>query len=843
MTEDLDARAAISAIQGHEAWAIIRRSTRAGEKATVGVLGGSRTEVASILDVPLETGVPTEAHIADRLVAVPFRQVAERGFEAHDDGTPLVVVDVATELEFSVEEVVAAIDDVPLEFTDRGGFDVDDTAYGELVRQVIDGEIGQGEGANLVLGRHYRARVADWTPPARSRSSRACSSASAAPTGPSSSSPATATSSAPARAPRLGARRRRADEPDQRHLPPPDRAPGAADAAVDGPALKRRLLDFLADDKEIFELFMVVDEELKMMCDVCGEGGQVLGPFLKPMSRLVHTEYLLAGRTDRDPREVLRDTMYAATVTGSPVENACRLIKAHETGGRGYYGAALAIFGRDEVGGPVLDSPIVIRTADVGLDGTLTVTAGATLVRDSRPAYEVAETHAKAGGILSAFGLVPPAPPTQVDVAELVADEDVLLALNVRNRRLSRFWLTDQDGGSGRPPLAGRSAVVLDGEDDFVKMLRHVLAVLGMTSRVVRHEDYVAGALDGDDLVIIGPGPGDPRDGEDPKIARMRAAVDEVLAAGRPFLAVCLGHQTLCQRLGLDFAYKDIVFQGTQSPVEVDGRVERVGFYTPSWPASATTTRRRRPAVRVEAEPDTGDVHVLRGPHYAGIQFHAESISPRTATRSWPTSSATCWRTRPAPGPGDPQEFLGSSRCSPGVTGGEWSHDVAGADGARGVDHGRRRALTARAAVAAPGAPLPRRRCDGDRLLRAAVPRAARADDAPVGQHRRARGLHAAEHRRQPSRHVPQHRRRDDRPAPHAGPGPGRRGPRITSGALGLLGLVDPDAGRLTEVLVLGVANGLVGTLRFVSFSLVMHEDPAPAPEPQPDDDRVPAGR
>ena len=71
---------------------------------------------------------------------------------------------------------------------------------------------------------------------------------------------------------------------------------------------------------------MVVDEELKMMCDICHEGGQVLGPFLKPMTHLVHTEYLLAGRTRRDVREVLRDTMYAATVTGSPVENACRLI-------------------------------------------------------------------------------------------------------------------------------------------------------------------------------------------------------------------------------------------------------------------------------------------------------------------------------------------------------------------------------------------------------------------------------------------------------------------------------------------------------------------------------------
>ena len=81
---------------------------------------------------------------------------------------------------------------------------------------------------------------------------------------------------------------------------------------------KARLLEFLADEKEIYELFMVVDEELKMMCDICNEGGQVLGPFLKPMTHLVHTEYLLAGRTDRDVREVLRDTMYAATVTGSP---------------------------------------------------------------------------------------------------------------------------------------------------------------------------------------------------------------------------------------------------------------------------------------------------------------------------------------------------------------------------------------------------------------------------------------------------------------------------------------------------------------------------------------------
>jgi phenazine biosynthesis protein phzE len=370
---------------------------------------------------------------------------------------------------------------------------------------------------------------------------------------------------------------------------------------------------------------MVVDEELKMMCDVCHEGGQVLGPFLKPMSHLVHTEYLLAGRTDRDPRQVLRDTMYAATVTGSPVENACRLIKEYEPEGRGYYGAALAILGRDASGGPEVDSPIVIRTAEVDLEGRLKVTAGATLVRDSDPAYEVAETHAKAGGILSAFGLVPLAPRPATNVAELVNDEDVLLALNARNRRLSTFWLTDQAGAAPDPRLAGKSVVILDGEDDFVNMLRHVLSVMGMTSRVVRHEDYEPGSLDGDDLVIVGPGPGDPRDGAEPKIARVREAVGELLAKKRPFLAVCLGHQTLCHLLDIPLDYKDIVFQGTQSPIGVNGRTERVGFYN-TFVGRVGLGDPLPEGVSVETDPSTGDINVLAGPHYRGIQFHAESI-------------------------------------------------------------------------------------------------------------------------------------------------------------------------------------------------------------------------
>ena len=248
-------------------------------------------------------------------------------------------------------------------------------------------------------------------------------------------------------------------------------------------------------------------------------------------------------------------------------------------------------------------------------------------MRDSNPDHEVAETWAKAGGILTAFGLsdAPAAPPQ--GIAELSQDEDVLIALGSRNQRLSRFWLTDQAGSPPHPALQGKRVVIVEGEDDFVNMLCHVLVVLGMEPRVVAHEEATPAAFDGADLVIVGPGPGDPRDGTQPKITDLRGVVDHLLSVGQPFVAVCLGHQVLCERLGIDLAFKDIVFQGTQSRVDLGGvlpgREEIVGFYNtfvarPSAPLPD--------GVRVAQDRESGDVHMIAGPHYRGMQFHAESI-------------------------------------------------------------------------------------------------------------------------------------------------------------------------------------------------------------------------
>lgn len=588
------------------AFAIIR--ARTDEDVTL--IGGTRQEISRLSDIPVSPPMQSWS----QLVVVPFSQLHERGLHAHDDGAPLTVINGNISTSVRLADMLDVLPDDDIDVIDRGGFETTDAEYSETVRRVIDDEIGQGAGANVVIGRRYRAQIGDWS------HRRALSVLRRLLENERGSFWTFCIYTGERWLIGASPERHVSVDAGQVRMNPISgtfRLRGLEDRSE----RKRELMRFLSDEKEIYELFMVVDEELKMMCDICHEGGLVLGPYLKAMTHLVHTEYLLAGRTRLDVRQVLRDTMFAATVTGSPVESACRMIHRYEPQGRGYYGAIAALIGRDDNGEECAEAPILIRTADIDAAGNLTVSAGATLVRDSDPEYETAETWAKAAGVLSAFGLVDT--PARQDPEAVDFDDDVLIALGSRNQRLSRFWLTDQSGRAGVPELAAKRALVLDGEDAFVNMLTHILAVLGMRTDVLRHEMYEPGVFDDYDLAVIGPGPGDPRSLDDPKIASMRAAVDELMAAHTPFLAVCLGHQILAGYLGFDLVFKDIVFQGTQSQLRVLDRTETVGFYN-------TFVARQRAdlpsGVEVQADPPTGDVHLIAGRHFRGIQFHAESI-------------------------------------------------------------------------------------------------------------------------------------------------------------------------------------------------------------------------
>jgi phenazine biosynthesis protein phzE len=384
------------------------------------------------------------------------------------------------------------------------------------------------------------------------------------------------------------------------------------------------LLDFLRDPTEVEELYMVLDEELKMMATVAEHGGQVAGPYLKEMAHLTHTEYLLAGRGSLDVRDVLRETMFAPTVTGSPIENACRVIARHEGRGRGYYAGVLALLGHDDQGRQTLDAPILIRTAEISTDGTLRVPVGATLVRHSTAAGEVAETHTKAAGILAALGAIETTPGSG---AREPVTAEVTALLAARNEGLARFWLDSRAAGALTvPALAGRTAVIVDGEDTFTAMLAHQLKALGLTVTVVPWHAPLPVA----DLVVVGPGPGDPDDRNDPKMAAMRALVGALLATGKPMLGVCLGHEILAVLLGLRLHRRDSPYQGLARDVDLFGTVRRVGFYS-SFAAVADTDAIISPygPVTIARDPDDAAVHALRGNGFAGVQFHPESVLSR----------------------------------------------------------------------------------------------------------------------------------------------------------------------------------------------------------------------
>jgi phenazine biosynthesis protein phzE len=593
-------------------FAILHRPDRTGDH--VDVLIGEVSTPDTLADIELPEGKSGPGH--DVLVLVPYRQLAERGFRCVDDGAPLVAMRVTEQAVLSRQQVLSVLPDEPIQLSGKH-FDVDDDTYADTVRRVVAEEIAAGAGANFVIKRSFVADITDYRPAAAlTFFRRLCELESGAYwTFIVSTGDRTLVGATP-----------------ERHVSLHDGVAvmnpisGTYRYPPTGPTIDG-LLEFLSDTKESDELRMVVDEELKMMARVCDGGGRVVGPFLKEMTRLAHTEYFIEGQSTKDPRDILRETLFAPTVTGSPLESACRVIGRHEPGGRGYYSGIIALIGRDSRSRRWLDSSILIRTADIDADGRLSIGVGATLVRHSDPESEVAETRAKAAGLLSAL---------DGGRSSFRDRPEVLAALEGRNTALAGFWLADT-APAPLPALAGRPVLVVDAEDTFTEMMAHQLRSLGLAVTVRRFDDDYTFA--GHDLVVMGPGPGDPTDVADPRIAHLHTAVDSLLARRLPFLAVCLSHQVTSRRLGLPVSRCPAPNQGTQREIDLFGEREVVGYYN-SYAAHCAEDKFEHPefgVVEVSRDSATGEVHALRGTHFATMQFHAESVLTRQGPRIFAT--------------------------------------------------------------------------------------------------------------------------------------------------------------------------------------------------------------
>lgn len=172
-------------------------------------------------------------------------------------------------------------------------------------------------------------------------------------------------------------------------------------ADADADALQRaRLLSSL---KERAEHLMLIDLERNDLGRICAPGSVEVSELMS-IESYAHVHHIVSNvrgrlRPDIGPGEVLRAVFPGGTITGCPKVRAMEIIAELEGVGRGPYTGAMGYLSRCGR----LDSNILIRSL-VCEDSQVSLRAGAGIVADSRPQAELAETRAKARGLLLALG-------------------------------------------------------------------------------------------------------------------------------------------------------------------------------------------------------------------------------------------------------------------------------------------------------------------------------------------------------------------------------------------------------------------------------------------------------
>lgn len=357
-----------------------------------------------------------------------------------------------------------------------------------------------------------------------------------------------------------------------------------------------QILKLLNSKKDESELTMCSDVDRNDKSRVCEPGSvKVIGRRqIEMYSRLIHTVDHIEGRL-RDGMDAFDGFLshaWAVTVTGAPKLWAMRFLENNEKSPRAWYGGAVGMvsFNGD------MNTGLTLRTIRIK-DGIAEVRAGATLLFDSNPEEEEAETELKASAMLSA----------------------------IREAKLG-------NAGSGARETAkvgeGTSILLVDHEDSFVHTLANYFRQTGAKVTTVRSPvaDEVFDRVS-PDLVVLSPGPGSPKDFD------CAATIRQIRARDLPVFGVCLGLQALAESFGGNLRELAVPVHGKPSRIRVSSngiifsglaKEVTVGRYHSIFADYATLPKE----FRVTAETDDGVIMAFEHESLpiAAVQFHPESI-------------------------------------------------------------------------------------------------------------------------------------------------------------------------------------------------------------------------
>lgn len=165
-----------------------------------------------------------------------------------------------------------------------------------------------------------------------------------------------------------------------------------------------RIRELVEHPKERAEHIMLIDLERNDLGRIC-QPGSVEVDELMAVESYTHVHHIVSNvrgrlRPEVTPGQVLRAVFPGGTITGCPKVRCMQIIAELEGQGRGAYTGSFGWLGHDGR----MDLNILIRTLTLQ-DGHATFRAGAGIVADSQPEEELAETRAKARGLMRAFGL------------------------------------------------------------------------------------------------------------------------------------------------------------------------------------------------------------------------------------------------------------------------------------------------------------------------------------------------------------------------------------------------------------------------------------------------------